>query len=1001
MKPKRQTKKKQQEKVSSDNRKSFDGQNQHFTEKIASLRESSIENQEKTIENFLKEEIHISLRNIISYVLNSFGVDNLGLLDEKEFLLERKGEAIKTLLQKENAIVEVDSKVAIDNALFFFRTFFRYFSVVLRPQKRSPLKNPWLAMLDEILSWLSQISDVGRDSFRVEFVVFVCQILYDILDVQLLFEDINFCQIFENFVFQFLTKRLSDRYNAVKLELLIFMDRTKDKTDYLFEGKGRVSKDLPSLLTLLINDFRGDDSKLKLQNIRILSTYLESKVVNTRTMTGEAIKHSKNTILQATISATVRELDHFITFIKLLYKKYELLDREDMISYYLLMNVSNKAINQKGTLLFLDCLDAKSGISEEFREEKFVEVMGEVGNIVNANKRLDGIYNFESVVSNFTEFLDISKTKRDILQFVLDLVGKKDVELRNQNLFNNIIKFLTIYAKHAIDKKEPFLEEDISDNFSALIEGCDKRSCLVSFLKLYRLQALVEDSIEYEQKVKRLNHLITTSTNSEVIHEIFQFFHANRNRSRAILTILHQDYDTLKQQLELYDLKYNPDDTTRILLLKIKEITRTFLLDRDIALDFPKVDNILTNYTNDRSDFAPVEIIKYCLSFKLIAFKGIYLRFFKNTGSVETAKQVLDAARSSTIELLQMFMEYSSSKFNLMHTDKIQIRLCAFNFLLDLYKLISNDSLSSLVGVYYQPNNENLNCIVNFINDNLENLNKHIVENTTFDKIDGKKNQRDDTHLFDNSKRSELKDSVLIQDEDSATSVSICLDILKFLPKCNKSFGRRIGHEIIAIYLGFKKTGDYFLTPINNFLQEMITTDTEDMESTNFWNYFFRLMHNNGTTYDLLNDAAKIFIKIFNGIYYTRQVSDSARHKLQRHYIAVVAKMINDGLGKPEHAFFLTIASNHFINKRFFRTQNDKLKAILGRLMEFKSNVKLRDETKLIYSHLNVLESRIMKTLDSNRKEFEEGAKKDEVKLETDNDNQYLKKEENRDDEDK
>jgi hypothetical protein len=961
-----------------------------LVELLHRLREGSESDRKSAVEDLLKFDFPAALKEIVGYILSAFGITNIGLLNDSEYLLEKKEEALRSLSSKENIDPGSEKKDQLLDIVALVKALLNFYLSNIQGNRKSPFGEAWTIMLDEILDWLYHLSDVHIESLRCEAVAFSLNVLKEVIKSAQLINDFKCAENLEAQVSKYMIRRLNDFSDSVKIDILNFMETLFAESKSVLKSAGR--RDTKSLVTSLLRRLNDPDSKVKQKSSQMLQCILMDEQNQADEVVCDVVREYKEYVLKAVLSSSQKDVEVIFQLVKCLHENGRILSQVDLNKYFLLIFHFNKAIAQKAASLLVECTGYKHMSQDGFDEANFINFIVILGSLVEIQQRKDPEADFASIAEKIADVVDAGKIKGGIFKLLRYFLAKENLELRNERLKQHLLEFLIGYSRYRKLKKEEFLEQELNDYFFEISKFCEKseNNLLAPFLNLFLQEVVIDGSRDFEDKARRLNEILRVAKSEKIIKLILTFFHVNKGSSRIIQDLLTQNYEMYQFQLSKTSLAINLQEDDRLLLFKINLIVRSFLIEKDIANDFWPINTILENFSSDKYTYEPYQIIRCCLNFKLSCYKAVYYRFFQSPNNIETAKRNNDNARADLILLLETFMEYKSNNFSIHHKEKLKIRLEAFCLLLDLYQLVSSDVVWNLHFICYIPTVDNTHCLVKFIMNSLESYDKDFgnflgSEQKVLLRRSRENSPKSTTRFEEEAPNSDKKDPQ-VSVENFSTIRFICIRTFEFIQKCSKSFGRRIGHELIALFYRCNSSEKFLENYIQTFLKKILLKDIEDIESIMFWNYLYRTVLFAGILVDKLSDLAKLFLKVYVQVMGSRQNNEEIKTKLQQNFLACLSKLFVDAFAKKEHWNAITVISNAFISKKNFSQQEEKLKAFLWKVYSMKKDIQNSAFENELSLKIEALEAQIMKVIGLQRKEPTERAddRHTEIRIEED-----------------
>lgn len=963
--------------------------------------------QMSAVESFLKGDFEESMRELISHLFQALGIDNLALLSSHEFFIEKKQEAVKTLVNKENITVALENKDTLTEFIHFLRNYVSYFFTHIYGSKKSALREHWLKIWSEILDWMICLSRANFEHARYEILIFVIQAIKTLINVGQAFDEVKLAEILEPFVSKFVVERLNDTSERIKLEILSFMQSSYDDSKYIH--RAQTSQTIKSKIESLIIHLAHTDLKARELAAKNLQSELKNENDNYRQVVKDVLRDQKDHIIKAALMSTGKEVATIFQIAAWIHHEGGVLNQEDLIKYYLLMFHFNKIISHKATEFFAECTSFKAEFVRGFDESKFDEMLSLLNCLFEMQQKRDSEAEFSQLIERIAGHFDLSPYGSQIFSHLKELMEKPRSALIGQKLIGNLLEFIIGFTRFRKQKGQGFLEKEINAHFNSLIDSLKDKDDVhkIAFLKMFFEVASVQNDDHFNAKLLRINDILNSTGNSNIIKIIYAFLLKNKAQSLAINELLGRNYEMYQLQLESVKDDQSINEDIKMLLFRIQLIVKGFVTERDVERDFPSMDQILNSYWNKSDGYDPCSIIKCCMSFKFTAYQGAFYRFFKATGNLEDALRMNDVKRIEIIRILEIYTEYRPMQSYIRHIEKMNIRFQAYIFLLNLYQIISSDMLFNHKLLSYTPSIANIQTLVNFLKVSLEDFNKNrnsylgtepskmlkeSLEHSSPRKKSGDKlafkhdddfgegiNRNGEPFGLQTGKKGEI---------DSQTSAGfsivrfICNKTFDFLMKCSKSFGTKIGHILISLFFKNNLPENNLESTIQSFLKKVIIRDLESADEVVFWLYLFRCIIHTDLKDEQLVPLARLFLRIFTGMIKKHSNDELKLAKLYRGFYLCLSKLFTVGCENPLHHRVLNVISSTFVTRKIFERQIDKLHAFYWKVLNIKKEIAEKKKSSEINETIEKFERHLSRLLGEFRREKEPPSADREAKLE-------------------
>jgi hypothetical protein len=959
------------------------------------------------IEQFLKADFETVFCDLISHLFLALGIDNLVLLKSPEFLLEKKQEAVKSLVTKENITVGLENKEMLTEFTYFLRNYVSYFFARIYGAKKNPLREHWLKIWQEILDWMFCLSQANFEHARFEIVIFEIQAIRSLIKVGQAFDEVMLAEILEPFVSKFVVERLNDPSERIKLEILTFMHSAYDDSKYIH--KAQTSQTIKSKVESLILQLSHADLKVRELAARNLQTELKNEHEPYKQVVKDVLHNQKDHIIKAALISTGKEVASIFQTAALIHSEGGIFNKEDLMKYYLLMFHFNKIISQKAIEFFAECTTFKADFARGFNESKFDEMLSLLNCLFELQQKKDPEAEFSQIVERIAGQIDLSPFGPQIFFHLKELIEKPRNMLVGQKLIGNLLEFIIGFTRFRKSKGLGFLEHEINTHFTSLIDSLRDKDDVykIAFLKMFFEVAAIQNDDQFEAKLLRINDIVHSTSNSNIIKAIYAFLLTNRPKSMAISELLKRNYDMYQLQLRSIKEDQEINEDIKMLLFRIQLISKGFLTERDIDKDFPFIEQLLKSYWHKSDLYDPSNIIKCCMGFKFSAYQGVFYRFFKTTGNLEEAMRVNEAKRAEIIRMLELYTEYRPMQTYIRHVDKMNIRFQAYVFLLNLYQMISSDMLFNHKLLSYTPSISNIQTLVNFVKVSLEDFNKN---RSSYLGTEPAKLLRESLEQASPYKKA-MEKPVFEHDDDFGESVNrngepfglqtgrkseadtqtsagfsivrfICNKTLDFLIKCSKSFGMTIGHILISLFFKNNLAENNLESSIQSFLKKVIVRDLESADDTVFWLYLLRCVLHTDLKDEQLVPLARLFLRIFTGMIKKHHNDELKLAKLYRGFYLCLSKLFTVACETPAHYRVLTVISSTFVTRKIFERQVDKLHAFYWKVLNIKKEIAEKKKSSEINDTIEKFERHLSRLLNEFRREKEPPSAEREAKLE-------------------
>ena len=967
------------------------------------------------IESFLKGDFEESLRELVSHLFVAFGIDNLALLRSREFLIEKKQESVKTLVNKENTTVALENKDSLTSFTYFLRNYVTYFFTRIYGVKKSALKEPWLKIWSEIWDWMLCLSRANFEHARLEIVIFIIHAVRSVLKTEQILGEDKLAEFLEPFVSKFVIERLNDPSERIKLEILAYMNSSYEENKNIH--RMQTTQTIKAKIENLIVQLAHADLKVRELAARNLHSELRNDHEQYRQTVKDVLRDQKDHIIKAALNSTGKEVATIFQIAAWIHHEGGVLTKDDLMKYYLLIFHFNKVISTKAIEFFAECTSFKSEFAKGFDESKFDEMLSLLNCLFEMQQKRDLDSEFSQLIERIAGHIDFSPYGPQIFSHLKELIEKPRNALVGHKLIGNLLEFVIGFTRFRKQRGQGFLEREINAHFSTLIDCLQDKDEVhkIAFLKMFFEVASVQNDDQFDSKLLRINGIMNSTSNSKIVTTIYAFLLKNKAQSLAINELLRRNYEMYQLQIAAFKDDHLINEEDRMLLFRIQLIVKGFVTERDIEADFPSMAQILTHYWNKSDGFDPCNVIKCCMSFKFSAFQGTFYRFFKATGSLDEALRLNNAKRAETLQILELYTEYKPMQSYIRHIEKMNIRFQAYIFLLNLYQMISSDTLFNHKLISYTPAFGNIQTLVNFLKASFDDFNKN---RNSYLGTEPSKMLKES--LDANSPRKKSADRLSFKpEEDFGESINrnaepfglqtgkkyeidsqansgfsimrlICNKTLDFLIKCSKSFGTKIGHILIALFFKNNLPENNLEASIQSFLKRVISRDLENTDEVVFWLYLFRCIIHTDLKDDQLVPLARLFLRIFTGMLKKNANDELKFAKLYRGFYLCLSKLFTIGCENPLHHRVLGVITSTFVSRKIFERQIDKLHAFYWKVLNIKKEIAEKKKSSEISDTIEKLERHLSRLISEFRREKESTGAEREVKLE---DNYNIKEE--------
>ena len=937
---------------------------------------------EESFNFILAEPVKESLMKLVPRILTYVGCKENSQLRNKDHICDKRSELIKTVVEEYGGVNVKESIERTDFYDYLQKFFIHYFSTSNISKKSR--KKKMSELINILIDWIMMLASCEVRSIRKESVDLMLLILGSLFEVPKIFDSKWFLTVYQSLVSNFLVKRLNDIDTVIQYKILSFLTSSLKKNDEFFgsdvfdvEARENVFKIAILYLYKGVVAVRGG-------SYDFLVTVLEKANKEIKDSLFKVLSEKKGILIETLLKAHLNEFNKLLIIIKHILREEGIFTSDDRNFVSLMVYSPHKNIARKAAEFLTRQFFYYENKIEDFTDEKLFEFLEYCSSICAIRFNKITFFDLGEFFNGFCELFDIEKCQTKLKE-TLDMVCTRGVTVSTFNYSFTFLSFLFSFCPELYKSNDRYFEDELLKHFGKVLEKDSDHDTdsVNAFINLCMYQINFIDNPAIKDFLTDLSTLLNWTKEKSIISSIYDLYHKHRNYP-PIKEQFNVNYSTYQESLkQSYASSSIPN--LQVLLYKIVLLARELYTERDLFNDFKEIKTIINNYKEEKWKMDPELILKNCLKFSAKAFAGTFMQLLYKQGDKHVQYENFRKAREEVIILLNGFMGYSTNVTIIDYTCKMSIRIEAFIQLMNVYLLISHDSISDMNFAYYYLHQSNIKSIMDFLDTNTfkkDSFNEKVgtsYKKTIQSQMDDSDSNYDmpidsidksSSFIRETPEKPKRKKMTISQQQDELSKEHtgriqlqklICSKLAEVLKTCNNAFYSHFAPKIFILFLN-KKNHHYSFNKILQGYAKFLFEKDKKEKSNRYWNCLYSILqtlHNQGDEANLTL-VCKFFLRYYLSYINSKTIEEEDRKRLFKCFVQFILSTIDYAI-KKKAAYLLKLLDNLFLKEQLFKVIDQTLKRVLLELcMKRKETEKDKDyKADDVFDAIYVIQTRL------------------------------------------